>query len=124
MTKQNWVYTLTPDELSAYKDVMRDLMIEAARAKRTITYSELAADNPVAYLHPHSFMFANIMRKICAEEYEQGHGQLCALVVSKITGMPSGGYFKGMATEHDTQVDLEARWRQDLDAVFAYWHNR
>ncbi len=121
MTTHGWVFTLTSDERTAYTEAMRAIIIDCAREKRTITYSDLATTNPVAYLHPHSFVFSNIMRRICADEYEHGHGQLCALVVSKITGMPSGGYFRGMATEHDTDADLETRWRADLADVFAYW---
>ncbi|MDX2162735.1 MAG: hypothetical protein SF162_15555 [bacterium] len=124
MRRIPYVYTLNGEEWAAYKAAMRAEMIACAREKRTITYSELAQNNPVAYLHPHSFTFAHIMRQICAEEFAQGNGQLCALVVSKATGMPGGGYFRGMATIHDTDADLEARWRQDLEQVFILWELR
>jgi hypothetical protein len=124
MAKHGWVFTLTPDEWTVYKEAMRAIMIRCAREKRTITYSDLAGENPVAFLHPHSFMFASIMRKICAEEYDRGHGQLCALVVSKLTGMPSAGYFRSLSSnDTDPTLDAEARWRQEMADVFAYWEH-
>jgi len=123
MPSHGYVFTLTPEEWAAYKDAMRAILIDAARSREILTYSELANRNPVAYLHPHSFTFTNMLRSVCGEEYAKGHGQLCALVVSKTTGMPSGGYFRGMAGEHDSNEDLETRWRADVDHVFKLWEN-
>ncbi|MFN8526988.1 MAG: hypothetical protein U0670_00045 [Anaerolineae bacterium] len=117
------VFTITGDQRTAYLDAMRAILIDCARERRTITYSELASINPVAYLHPHSFTFTHLLRQVCGEEAAKGHGQLCALVVSKITGMPSGGYFRGLAVEGDSTEDIEARWRADLEQVFKRWEN-
>jgi hypothetical protein len=43
------------------------------------------------------------------------------LVVSKQTGLPSSGYFVGTAAPGRDMSDLEAAWREDLEAVFARW---
>jgi hypothetical protein len=111
---------LTDAEASIIQDAMRDILIARARARQLITYSELASLLPVE-IHPHSFAFSRLLRAVCAEEQRQGHGQLCALVVSKATGMPSGGYFVGTASPARDLSDLEAAWRQDLEALYLLW---
>jgi hypothetical protein len=112
---------ITEAECGVIKDEMRAILIGQARARQTITYGELARRLTSVTLHPHSFVFTRLLQTVCAEEERAGHGQLCALVVSKATGKPSGGYF-GMAAKSGLLVDdLDARWQADLQAVFDYW---
>lgn len=111
---------LTDGEKGSVKAAMHAVLIEQAKAKQTITYSDLAARLPIL-IHPHSFVFSRLLREVCAEGFAQGHGQLCALVVSKATGLPSGGYFVGIATPTRDMSDLEAAWREDLEALFGRW---
>lgn len=122
MANGHAVFTLTAEEKVSYIEEMRAVLIERARMQQTITYSELALSMSI-YLHPHSYTFGNIMRLVCREALAKGQGQLCALIVSKVTGMPGGGYFKGISPTPDdaTAFDAESYWRRDLDAVFAYW---
>jgi hypothetical protein len=127
MRRDTAVFTLTPEERAAYKEEMRTKLIETARARQTIAYSELAATMQTVYLHPHSFTFSNILRQVCHEEFDKGHGELCALVVSKITGMPSGGYFKSMEPikgEDGEILDIESQWRTEMEATFEYWSDK
>ena len=113
--------TITEAERGGVKDEMRAILIVQARARQTITYGELARRLTRVTLHPHSFIFTRLLQEVCGEEERAGHGQLCALVVSKATGKPSGGYF-GMAAKRGLSVDdLDARWQEDLQAVFDYW---
>jgi hypothetical protein len=111
---------LTDAETALVKQAMASIMIETARARATITYGDLAARLPV-HIHPHSFVFARLLRAVCAEELQKGHGQLCTLVVSKATGLPSGGYFVGTAVQGRETSDLEAEWRKDLEALWGRW---
>lgn len=118
------VYRLTTAERAEVKEAIRSILIDLARARRTITYTELCLLIPRVRLHPHSFVFTALLREVCSEEEAAGHGMLCALVVSKLTGMPGAGYFRS-ATFSDRDIsDPEASWRADLEAVFAYWANR
>ena len=114
---------LTDAERAAVKAAMHTALIQQAKAKQTITYSELAARLPVL-IHPHSFVFSRLLREVCAEGFEKGHGQLCALVVSKQTGMPSGGYFVGSATPSCDMSNLESAWLEDLESLFTLWADR
>jgi hypothetical protein len=107
-------------EKDAVKDAMRAILIAQARAGETITYGELAKRLPVL-IHPHSFLFTRLLQEVCGEEGRKGHGQLCALVVSKATGMPSGGYFGSLAAPGREHGDLERLWREDLEGLWAMW---
>lgn len=112
---------LSEADRGAIKEEMRALLRDLARTHQLITYSELANQIQTAYLHPHSFVFTRLLREVCGEEERAGHGMLCALVVSKTTGIPSGGYFTGLAGPDRDPDDLEALWREDLERLFAYW---
>jgi hypothetical protein len=73
------------------------------------------------YIHHRAPGFHHLLDEICDEEIARGHGKLCALVVSKTTGIPGGGYFGGLASPDRDAADLVALWRADRDEVFDYW---
>lgn len=120
------VYKLDAEQRAQLKEEMRGLMIDTARARSTITYSELAAQMQTARVHYHSFLMAKLLDEIGGEEIQAGRGVLPAVVVRKSSGMPGGGYFRESAQLFGTPQDapppeLEALWRDDLEAVYAYW---
>ncbi|KXK21303.1 MAG: hypothetical protein UZ15_CFX003001491 [Chloroflexi bacterium OLB15] len=114
-------YKLTTAEKATAKEEMRAALIDAARKRELITYSELCLRIPGVGLYPHSFIFTQLLREVCHEEYAKGHRQLCALVVRKATGMPGGGYFSDTAPLKRDFGDLVAEWRADVEDVFEYW---
>jgi hypothetical protein len=101
-------------------EAMRLELIELAKQKRFVTYSELALMLPV-YIHPGSYAFTRLLSRVCAEEEEAGHGLLCALVVSKSTGIPGAGFFRGAALRGYDASDPDTYWQAQLEQVFAYW---
>ncbi len=117
---------LDAERREALKDEMRGIMIATARARSTITYSELAAELQTARVHYHSFLMARLLDEIGGAEIAAGRGVLAAVVVRKSSGMPGGGYFRESALLGDRPdaalpPELEAMWREDLEAVYAYW---
>jgi hypothetical protein len=112
---------LTAKERSAAKEEMRAILIDHARARQTVTYSGLSLMIETARIHHRSPLFMHILSEVCAEEEAKGHGMLCALVVSKTTGIPGGGYFSGMAELERDVSDMEASWRVERDRVFDFW---
>lgn len=106
---------------SAVKAEMVAVMIACAKARQTITYGELCARLTTVTLHPHSFFFTRLLREACDEAAERGEGPLCALVVAKATGMPSGGYFAREIRDVSGPDTLEALWRTELNEVFERW---
>lgn len=118
---RNAVYRLTPEERAAAKEEMRSCLIDLARRREIVTYTDLCAMIQSVHLHPHSFIFMHILTDVCREEAERGHGMLCALVVSKTTGIPGAGYFRGMAAMGRDVSEFEASWREELEQVFDFW---
>lgn len=113
-------FTLTEVEWETLRQAMRVELIELAKQRRTITYGELALLLPV-YVHPGSYAFSRLLGQVCAEAEAAGEGLLCALVVSKATGMPGAGYFRGIAERGCTADDVTDCWRDDLERVFERW---
>jgi hypothetical protein len=114
-------YRLTEVEKSTVKAEMREAMIAAAKARQLLTYTDLALALPSVYLNPGSFVFAHLMREVCRAEWEQSGTMLCALVVSRLTGIPGAGYFRGMAALGEDVSDAEAAWRAEVERAFDYW---
>lgn len=113
-------YTLTTAEWELMVEAMRIELVEIAKQKRIVTYSELALLLPV-YIHPGSYAFTRLLSQVCTAEEDAGHGLLCALVVSKATGIPGAGFFRGAAERGYDASTVDQYWRDEVERVFAYW---
>lgn len=118
---RNAVYRLTPEARTAVKEEMRAILIDLARERQTICYSDLCRMIESVHLHHRSPMLISLLTEICEEEVAHDRALLCALVVSKTTGIPGGGYFAGVVSLGHDVSDMEASWRADVDKVFEYW---
>lgn len=115
-------YRLSDAEKRAVIAEMRAILIDYAKQRRTITYSELAQQLQTCAVHPHSFVFAHLLRAACRQAVDAGEGFLCALVVRQETGIPGAGYFRRDDLPPDLNTaELEALWRHELEQVFARW---
>ena len=101
----------------------RAILIQQARLRQTITYSELCAMLQTARIHYHSPLMVRLLDDLGREEFEARRPVLPALVVTKGTGIPGAGYFRmdGVIPDEQTASDPEAIWAADLQAVFDYW---
>nr|AIA12994.1 Unknown Function [uncultured bacterium] len=116
-------YTLTEVEWDVMVAAMHTELIEIAKQRRIVTYSELALMLPV-YIHPGSYTFTRLLSRVCGDAERAGEGLLCALVVSKATGIPGGGYFTGIAERGCVEDDPIDCWRADVERVFARWEGQ
>jgi hypothetical protein len=106
----------------AVVEEMRHLLIQCARDQETVTYSELSRMIQTAHIHYHSHILVRLLDQLGNEEEAEGRPCLPALVVTKQTGMPGGGFFTGLAHEFSEDPDaLEAYWRAKVKEVFDYW---
>ena len=112
---------VTDMERPAVKAEMAAILIECARQRQTITYGNLCGRLTTVSLDPGTFIFSHLLREVCAEGLRKGYGQLCALVVSKATGMPSAGYFARSVLDISGPDALEALWIAERDEVFLRW---
>jgi hypothetical protein len=113
-------FTLTEVEWQTVVQAMRVELIDLAKRERVVTYGELALMLPV-YVHPGSYAFTRLLSEVCLAAERDGEGMLCALVVSKSTGIPGAGFFRGMAERRRDTSDLERCWRDELERLFAHW---
>lgn len=112
---------LSAAQWDAIKAELRQILIDVARAKQIITYSELAAQIQTAHIHYHSFVFARLLNEACYDEDYADRALLGAVVVTKQTGLPSGGFFKIAASLGRDVSDLEVCWQNELQNLYHHW---
>lgn len=104
------------------KGEMRQILIQCARDGHTITYAELARMLQTVHMHYHSHIFFRLLIELGSDEEAEGRPCLPALVVTKHTGMPGGGFFSRLAHEFSENPDaLADYWRAQVDEVYDYW---
>lgn len=96
-------------------DSLRRVLINVARLRTTISYSELAAE---VGLHQRDRRFSRWLYTLCGEEVKAGRANLCALVVGKSSGIPGAGYFKGYPESAQVRRKL---WEAEAEAAWEYW---
>ncbi|NJR12493.1 hypothetical protein HC776_00975 [bacterium] len=109
-------------EWQAVKAQIRAVCIAAARRRETITYSGVieALDTSLK-IGPGMYIFHTLLGQICHEEDSAERGLLCALVVSKATGVPGHGFFKTLIKQRPCMADPHVCWAQERDWLFEYW---
>ncbi len=113
-------FTLTEAEWDVMRSAMRVELIEVAKQGRIVTYGDLALLLPI-YVHPGSYAFTRLLSQVCAAAEIDGEGSLCALVVSKSTGIPGAGFFRGAAEQGVDVSDYQNYWQAEVERVFARW---
>lgn len=115
------IYGLLEADWEAARAEIHALLVELARERETITYSQLANQLKTVRLHPGAYAFHALLRSICGAEHEAGRALLCALVVSQRTKRPGKGYYT-MAAKYGRDVsDTEACWQAELELIYAQY---
>lgn len=115
-------YGFDIDDWNAAKEEMRQALIERARLRGMIPYSELVDQVTTIRLQPNSFALAAMLGEISAEEDAAGRGMLTVIVVHKDGDMQPGPGFFDLARElgRDTSDILQC-WVDELRAVHRAW---
>ena len=109
---------------SVWSDIeaeMRHILIGLARGRKTICYSDLAAQIQTAYVHHRAPAFMRILRNLAAEDLNAGCPNLAVLVVRKHTGRCGPGFFKQAAAHGADVSDPEVFWQAEFERVCKYW---
>jgi hypothetical protein len=114
-------YKLTEVEKETVKEEMRAVLIHLARTRQTATYTDVTLMLQSVYLNPGSYIFTHLLSEVCGEEWAKTGVMICALVVSKLTGIPGAGYFRGMAQLGFDCSDIQRCWQEEVERVFTYW---
>lgn len=107
------------------EEEMRQILIERAKVRGMIPYSELAAQIDTIPIKPESYALAAMLGEISRAEDAAGRGMLTVIVVHKSGDMQPGPGFFELAKElgRDTS-DILKCWVDELKKVHAYWSSR
>ena len=107
------------------KEEMRQILIERAKLRGMIPYSELTKKIKTIQIEPESYALAAMLGEISGEEDAAGRGMLSVIVVHKAGDMQPGPGFFEFAKElgRDTS-DILKCWVDELKRVHAYWSSK
>ncbi len=100
---------------------MRKVLIEIAKGKKTITYSDLCNSIKIIKFEPSSSALANMLGEISEDENNRKGPLLSVLVVHKNgDSMPGQGFFELAIQLGFNFKDREAFWIEQLNLVYGY----
>nr|AAL24518.1 orf127EGC114 [uncultured bacterium] len=107
------------------KDEARNALIERARLRGRMPYSELVARITSISLEAHDPRLFHLLYEISTSEAAEGRGMLTAIVVHKHGDMqPGPGFFElAKSLGRDTK-DILACWISEFNKVHDYWANK
>lgn len=122
MIREEFDHGFSKADWEAAKNEARDILIERAKVRGMIAYSDLAKQVTKINLKAHDPRFFHFLGEISVEEEEAGRGLLTVIVVHKSGDMqPGPGFFElAGSLGRDTSDPLQC-WIAELHRVHAYW---
>lgn len=109
----------------AAKDEAKAILIDVARRKGRIAYSELASQIQAIDIVAHDPRMFHLLGEISVEEEKTGRGMLTAIVVHKSGDMqPGPGFFELAKSLGKDTSDVLVCWVNEFNRVHDYWANR
>ena len=110
-------------------DRLEALLIEAARARRSLTYAEVLAHFGIRITPRRVFALCRDLGAVCERNRVRGEPELAVLVVRKSHRLPGEGFFHGLWRDgaYDgpaTGPAAQAFIRRETERVFAHWAGR
>ncbi|MEY3220103.1 MAG: hypothetical protein RIT27_1460 [Pseudomonadota bacterium] len=111
------------------KEETRNLLVERAKRKNTIAYSEVSAQIAhIIYLDAHDPRLGYLLGEISEKEHFEKRGMLSVLVVHLSGDMKPGKGFFELAGELGYDVSDKAKkekfWIDELIKVYNYWSEK
>ena len=118
-------YGYPEDVWNKAKEEMRTILIDRAKNRGMIPYSELVRQIKTIHLEPDSYALGNMLGEISTEEDSASRGMLSVLVVHKSGDMqPGPGFYELAKSLGKDTSDILVFWVAELKRVFAYWSNK
>jgi len=107
-------------------DRLEALLIEAARARRSLTYAEVLAHFGIRITPRRVFALCRDLGTVCERNRARGEPELAVLVVRKSDRLPGDGFFHGAWRDGSydgpaTGTAARAYIDELTAAVFAFW---
>lgn len=118
-------YGYEPREWEAAKAEMREALIERAKVRGMIPYSELVKRITTIELEPDSFALAAMLGEVSTEEDAADRGMLSVIVVHKVGDMqPGTGFFELAGELGRNTSDILKCWIEELKKVHRVWSGK
>ena len=110
-------------------DRLEALLIEAARARRSLTYAEVLGQFGLRITPRRVYALCRDLSAVCARNRARGEPELAVLVVRKSDRLPGEGFFHSLWRDgtYDgpaTGPVAAAFIRRETERVFAHWAGR
>ena len=110
-------------------DRLEALLVEAARARRSLTYAEVLGHFGMRITPRRVYGLSRDLGAVCARNRARGEPELAVLVVRKSDRLPGEGFFHSLWRDgaYDgpaTGPAAEAFIRRATERVFAHWAGR
>ena len=116
----------TPRPALVDVDRLEALLIEAARARQSLTYAEALAHFGIRITPRRVFALCRDLGAVCERNRARGEPEVAVLVVRKADRLPGDGFFHGLWRDgaYDgpaTGPEAQAFIRRESERVFAHW---
>jgi hypothetical protein len=110
------------DQWWAAKAELRRLLIDTARNKSVVAYSESVAQLDAIQFEPNDPRFHQMLDELSTDEDEADRGLITVLVVHKSGDYrPGPGFFELAASRGRDVGDIDKTWLAELRSVWDYW---
>ena len=118
-------YGYAGPDWDAAKDEAKSVLIEVARRKGQIAYSDLVEKIQAIDIEAYDPRLFHLLGEISTEEDKAGRGMLTAIVVHKRGDMqPGSGFFELAKSLGKDTSDILACWVKEFNHVHDYWANK
>jgi len=118
-------YGFSDDEWESAKKEVKEILIERAKLRGMMPYSELVENIQSINVEAHDQRLFHLLEEVSSEEDADGRGMLTVIVVHRNGDMQPGPGFFDLAGRlgRDTTNILEC-WIEELHKVHRYWSNQ
>lgn len=124
MLRENMRHGFSEPEWNAAKEEARAAMIETARGRDTISYSDLVRQVTSIRLEPRDPRLFHMLGEISTEEAAAGRGMLTVVVVHKHGDKQPGPGFFELAKRLGRNMSDEECWVTELSKVYRVWSDK
>ena len=120
MKRSQWAAQVgyPPEQWDAARTEVREAIEEAARFRRLITYSEVAARVTAIPVSAHGPLLAHLLGDVLGEAMEQDDLDITAIVVHSHDQQPGGGLWKEARRNGAVFSDPQEYWVRQVQAIF------
>jgi hypothetical protein len=119
LTRRQQPRRTSPEQWAAAKSDLRGLLVEAARTRTTVTYSQVALHVFGGTVPARSKLIMDLLGEVDQEEFARTGVIIASLVVRADSGIPGAGYFTFLAEQFGRDVSQPvAAWRCEAQRVW------